>query len=479
MNIKEVSINLSSRPLSRVQTAKLRKTLQKTIKTVQNKRLSSGNIKTCYQKIHPITSRSNFLSLGLTDNLSNENLQKNKSIIKTRTKSSYCNNRLKEFKKTKLSEIRIQNLFTEKLRYKDKNNKKSFKFSDDMGYKKLIMRAKLLKAAKNNIVLRTKKYEEYINKYSVGNKTLSDKLKNKEHSIDESDSSSGKKKEIPKTNFNLSKNPEVFSTYQTTALFEDYHCTPMELIKKVFNEDERKIIDLDPIFFRLNKEPFCGITKTLGFNLKDKFNEEDRIYKQKMKTCRERKEKLKIIRNKQSSVLFNGKKQTLKNFSDKNIIENKTKNNQTSENKKINNIVYSKDKEVNIAKKNNFSVDYKKNKEYASISLKTSRIKKTEINSFLKNNKKLKNNISSVIYDDDERIKEKNDKLPMEELFEIFNERKKNYLEDLSYNRTKNLFKFETLRKKHRQNLEKENQRKDQLRQLILKIEESYKDNQK
>jgi hypothetical protein len=41
------------------------------------------------------------------------------------------------------------------------------------------MRAKLLKAMKSNIVLRKQQYDEYNEKYSTGNKLLSEKLKNR------------------------------------------------------------------------------------------------------------------------------------------------------------------------------------------------------------------------------------------------------------------------------------------------------------
>ena len=43
------------------------------------------------------------------------------------------------------------------------------------------------------------------------------------------------------------------------------------------------MINLDPIFFRLNKEPFNGVQKNLRFNLKYKLNEEDRLNEQKFK----------------------------------------------------------------------------------------------------------------------------------------------------------------------------------------------------
>jgi glycosyltransferase involved in cell wall biosynthesis len=68
---------------------------------------------------------------------------------------------------------------------------------------------------------------------------------------------------------------------------------------------------------------------------------------------------------------------------------------------------------------------------------------------------------------DDEKIKDKKKRLSMEELLEMYNERKKLYFDDLSYNRKKNNYKYEKLRiKKHEEN-KKEEQKKRKLKKNI------------
>ena len=63
----------------------------------------------------------------------------------------------------------------------------------------------------------------------------------------------------------------------------------------------------------------------------------------------------------------------------------------------------------------------------------------------------------------------------MQEIFEMYNERKKTYLDDMSYNRTRNNYIFEQLRIQHHENLENEIKKKESLRKLMLKIEQNYK----
>ena len=96
----------------------------------------------------------------------------------------------------------------------------------------------------------------------------------------------------------------------------------------------------------------------------------------------------------------------------------------------------------------------------------------------MKKNKKRKINnqqISTFLYSDEEKIKDKKKRMSLEELMEIYNERKKLYLEDMSYNRKKNKYKFEQLRiKKYEKNV-KENQKKNNLRKLLVEIEQNYK----
>ena len=91
------------------------------------------------------------------------------------------------------------------------------------------------------------------------------------------------------------------------------------------------------------------------------------------------------------------------------------------------------------------------------------------------NKKNKKYQTTNYIYNDKEKIKDKKKRLTMEELLEIYHERKKLYLDDMSYNRKKNKYKFEKLRiKKHEEN-EKENYKKENLRKILMNIEENYK----
>ena len=89
------------------------------------------------------------------------------------------------------------------------------------------------------------------------------------------------------------------------------------------------------------------------------------------------------------------------------------------------------------------------------------------------------NQLSSQMYSGEEKIKDKKKKLTMKELFEMYNERKKTYLDDMSYNRTRNKYRFEQLKIKHRENMEKEKEKKENLRQIMNKIEQNYKIYQK
>ena len=95
--------------------------------------------------------------------------------------------------------------------------------------------------------------------------------------------------------------------------------------------------------------------------------------------------------------------------------------------------------------------------------------------SIKKNQKKKNHNIINYIYNDGEKIKDKKKRLTMEELLDMYNERKKLYLEDMSYNRKKNKYRFEKLRIKKYEENEKENEKKEKLRKLLNEIEENYK----
>ena len=77
--------------------------------------------------------------------------------------------------------------------------------------------------------------------------------------------------------------------------------------------------------------------------------------------------------------------------------------------------------------------------------------------------------------DDEEKISEKKKRLTMQEFFEMYNERKKTYLDDLSYNRTKKKYKYDLLRKEHCESIANEKEKKENLRKIMLSIEQNYK----
>ena len=486
----ETTQSANSIPLSRAQTAKIRKILTHTFNNLKGKhqqiQTTNNNFYQKHSKTRPISTLSGFLSLqkvSSLDSFTNSSKNNLNIISNSPTKSSY--DKQKEFKRNKMTEICIQNLFTAKMLHK-KFDKKKTDNSKNINYRKLVMRAKLLKAIKQNIVLKQNKYEEYNEKFNTGNKSLSNKIKNRKQKhkpfdssfskLNENDSNDGTKNEKP--DFNSLRYPELFSTYQVSAVFQDYHYTPMELIKKIFNKEERKIVDLDPMFFRLNKEPFCGVAKNLRFNLKDKLNEEDKLMKERKKTLKLRREKMKSLRMKRKPIFFldnnailnkiknlNIEKNTIKNCLSSNYFHNQTHN-------KISNCNNSNEQTQSKFSHRNFNFKNKKSKEN----------KKNNLflidNNIKTKGKKLIEGKSNLI-DEDDRIKKKNYKLTLDELFEMFNERKKIYLEDLSYNRTKNLYKFQVLRTQHNENLKNEADKKEKLRSLILQIEENYKELQK
>ena len=478
--------------LSRAQTAKIRKNLGKTFFNLNLKNKSRQ--KNIILNI-PFASYHDYklsqLSLPPTE-YNNEN----KLTFKEQDE---------EYQKAHLNEINIKNLFTEKL-WEKNNLEKNEDYTKKIAYKKLIMRAKLLKAMKTNIVLRKKEFDEYNTKYYKGSKLLSDKLKNKKRKDSEdsfSDNDDNEKKERP--NFISIKQPDIFSEYEYTALFQDYYCSPIELIKKIFNYDEQKIIKLDPIFFRLNKGPFLGIQEKIGFSLKDKIDEEDRILKQKIEKMKELNKRFHYIKKKHKRKNTEIEKNETQKDSTKEIsnIKNiKKRNNDNNIKSKTQTNFYfpNNDKRNNNKKKsevyNFFPLSKNKSpKKRKQLKINVSGIKtpkkdlkfnlNTDYNVYLeiKKNQKKKNqgiiNNINYLYKDGEKIKDKKKRLTMEELLDIYNERKKLYLDDLSYNRKKNKYKYEKLRIQKNKEKEQEDQKKETLRKILAEIEDNYKIYQK
>ena len=305
MNKNEESI----KTLSRVQTAKIKQNLEKTFSNIKIRKPNSRlklNIDNDNSK-RPLTSYHN-------DKLSQLYLPPTE--IKTENQIILIGK--EEYQKAHLNEVNIQNLFTEKL-WEKNNIEKNEDYTKKIAYKKLIMRARLLKAMKTNIVLKKKDFDEYNNKYYKGMKLLSDKIKKNKNRIN-NDSNKSNDSINDKPNFISIKNPDIFSEYEYTSLFQDYFCTPLELIKKIFNYDEQKIIKLDPIFFRFNREPFIGLQKNMGFSLKEKINEEDRIAMQKIEKIKEINKRFNYLKKKHNTRREKKEKQ-------KEIIEEKNNNN--------------------------------------------------------------------------------------------------------------------------------------------------------
>ena len=481
---KETKKEESIKTLSRVQTAKIRKNLQKAFSNIKNKKPNSRlklNIDYDNSK-RPLTSYHK-------DKISQLYLPP----TEIKTEKEILLNGKDEYHIAHLNEVNIQNLLTEKL-WEKNNLEKNEDYTKKIAYKKLIMRAKLLKAMKTNIVLKKKDFDEYNNKYYKGMRLLSDKLKKKKRKINYDCSDSDDNiNDMP--NFISIKTPDIFSEYEYTSLFQDYFCTPIELIKKIFNYDEQKIIKLDPIFFRFNREPFLGLQKNMGFNLKDKINEEDRIMIQKLEKIKEINKRFNYLKKKH---IIRGTEAEKKENQKENIQEKNNKNNFIIKPKAKQQFYFPNNDKINKGKNKQkeyyfdffpFSSKSRKIKKGNHLKINKSEkkcSKKKDINFYpntdyniyyemKKNQKKKKKRIFSSLFNEEEKIKDKKKRLSIEAIFELYKERKKLYLEDMYYNRNKNKYRFDQLRiQKHEEHL-KENQQKENLRKLLTEIEENYK----
>ena len=483
---KDIKKEEKIKTLSRAQTAKIRQNLEKAFFDIKSKKLNSKK-------------KFNSLNRPLTtfhdEKLSQLYLPPPEFYSEDQMKIKETN----EYQKAHLNEINIQNLFTEKLWSKN-NFEKNEDYTKKIAYKKLMMRAKLLKAMKTNIVLRKLEFDEYNAKYYKGSKLLSEKLKKKKIKDDDDDPSFKENEKQEKANFNTIKRPDIFSEYEYTSLFQDFYCSPIELIKKIFSYDEQKIIKLDPIFFRLNKRPFTGVQKNMGFSLKDKINEEDRIVQQKLEKMKEINKKFFYIKRKHTRRNTERDKNEIQKEATKEInfiSNNSNKNNKiksqtqtqfffpnnTRKNKK-NNRIKTEFNFFPIFEKNSTKKAKKLKLDLSETKNTKKKDKKFKLNTYynvyleIKKNQQKKNrkiNSYNNLYSNEEIIKDKKKRMPMEELLELYNERKKLYLEDMSYNRKKNNYRFEQLRIKRHEENEKENQKKESLRKILMEIEENYK----
>ena len=107
----------NSIPLSRAQTAKIRKILTHTFNNLKGKhqqiQTTNNNFYQKHSKTRPISTLSGFLSLqkvSSLDSFTNSSKNNLNIISNSPTKSSY--DKQKEFKRNKMTEICIQNLFT-------------------------------------------------------------------------------------------------------------------------------------------------------------------------------------------------------------------------------------------------------------------------------------------------------------------------------------------------------------------------------
>ena len=514
--------------LSRAQTSKMRNILIKTLHNIKIKQSSTKNKNT--ESKRPKTS---FSYLGKKAKINqkyilakenNNNIQTPYRTIYSRPNTSPKNiNKINNDQNIKINEKNgqlsphLNDILNQKLISEILNEKKNKEMIEDyekkLQYRKLIMRAKLLKAIKSSIILKESQYNEFQEKYSTGNKLLSDKIKNrgkivKEESSDDISESDSDKKGPERPDFYTPKHPDIFSKYEVTSPFQDFYCTPLELIKKVFNTEEQKIINLDPIYFRLDKEPFTGVQKNLRFCLKNKIDEEDRIFKEKIKYLKEKNNKNYHKKNLNQKKVIKGCLSEIKrkNKDEENIFGEKNINDENSDIKQINKISsYSKsnvnihtlnlgNNELNKRRKifkikgnNNLGINSKSNKIKIMDKIKKNDKNiylnlKTDYNTFQKshrlNNKNtinLSNPLTNPVDLEDEKMSDKKKRLTMQEIFEIYKEKKKLYFEDVIYNRNKNKLKYEKLRIENSQNLQYEKQKEENLRKLVFNIEQNYK----
>ena len=91
----------------------------------------------------------------------------------------------------------------------------------------------------------------------------------------------------------ITPHSNLFSDIQTTFRYEDIYNTPREFIQKNFTREEKNFLVLDPKYFFLNKPPFLNANLPLKYTLKEKMDEEEEIFKEKIKN-----KKLYLLKNK-------------------------------------------------------------------------------------------------------------------------------------------------------------------------------------
>ena len=138
----------------------------------------------------------------------------------------------------------------------------------DLLFKKIKLKARLFKLMKNNIILKEKDYTSlYTKYYEFAERNNNNKF---------FDSKNINKTFVTKK----TSNSPLFLEYKPSMKFLDYHLTARECLNKGFSNKEKNILYSDPIFFRLNKEPFLSLRKKIKLSLKQKLNiEQGELFK--------------------------------------------------------------------------------------------------------------------------------------------------------------------------------------------------------
>ena len=88
-----------------------------------------------------------------------------------------------------------------------------------------------------------------------------------------------KNKISKKKEMKFSHNLNYFSEIGITFRYEDVYYTPTEFIQKNFTDSEKRLMVLDPKYFLLHKPPFDKVDLKLKYSLTSKIEEEEKIIK--------------------------------------------------------------------------------------------------------------------------------------------------------------------------------------------------------
>ena len=204
-----------SKTLSRIATAKIRKTLETTLSNIKLKK-----------------SKSPILDL------------KSKTNKRTETANNFISSH-----SLKMKIISI---------YSKTFNPKETK----LFLSKEKIRAKLLKLLSNSIILN----EDEIKEYKAQFNTKKQIKKRKKIKLTEYNNS-----------MHFTSPQNIFSNPNYIYRYEDIYETPMEFIKKNFSKEEIQIMIHDPIYFHLDKSPLRNANLKLHFSLTSKIDFEDEI----------------------------------------------------------------------------------------------------------------------------------------------------------------------------------------------------------